>query len=114
MSRFELDQGVFDGLAPDQRRAALRAMAEMAGGHRDNPLWRFDPLDPSGSGVPHLPQHRFLSRWQRDGKPVKYRLFVGGTGRGRRLVGIWRTSLIAAIVMRCRLICRRISGGSRQ
>jgi len=87
VTRFELDQGVFDGLAPDQRRAALRAMAEMAGGHQDNPLWRFDPLDPSGSGVPHLPQHHFLSRWERDGRPVKYRLFVGGNRSGKTTGG---------------------------
>lgn len=87
MSRFEFDQAAFDALPPDERRAALRAMAEMAGGHRDNPLWRFDPLDPNGSGVPHWPQHRFLSSWHQGDKLMKYRLFVGGNRSGKTTGG---------------------------
>lgn len=87
-TRFDFDQAAFDALPPDLRRKALQAMAEMAGGHKTNPLWRFDPLNPNGIGTPHWPQHRWLSAWRTpEGRNVKFRLMAGGNRSGKTTAG---------------------------
>jgi hypothetical protein len=60
----------------------------MAGGVKSNPLYLFDPLDPNGSGVPHLPQHEWMSSWRTpDGRLAKFRLFAGGNRAGKTTAG---------------------------
>lgn len=87
-TRFDYDAAAFDALGPDQRRAAIRAMSQMAGDVQRNPLWTFDPLDPRGMGVPHLPQHRFLANHHTpEGRPVKFRLLPGGNRGGKTTTG---------------------------
>lgn len=87
-TRFQIDHAALDALPPDQRRQAIRALAEMAGGIRANALFQFDPLDPSGSGVPHLPQHAWLSAWRTPGgRLTKFRLFAGGNRAGKTTAG---------------------------
>jgi hypothetical protein len=87
-TRFKLVDGALDRLPPDQRRLAIRALGDMAGGQKANALWRFDPLDPNGSGVPHIPQHSWLSAWQTpEGRLTKFRLFAGGNRAGKTTAG---------------------------
>ena len=87
-TKFEFDPAVLDTLSPDQRRQAIRALGDMAGGVKRNPLYAFDPMDPKGDGVPHLPQHFWLLRWQTpDGRVVKFRLMPGGNRGGKTTSG---------------------------
>lgn len=86
--RYEFHQDKFDALAPDQRRKALRLLRDMQEGHRSNPLWRFDPMDPDGTGIPHWKQHRWLKTLKANGKWVKVRLFLGGNRSGKTTSGI--------------------------
>ena len=87
--QYEFNQAAFDQLAPDQRRAALRHLRDMEQGHRSNPLWRFDPMDPNGTGVPHWKQHRWLLAHKTpEGRVVKVRVFLGGNRSGKSLSGV--------------------------
>ena len=96
-TRFLVDEAALERLPLDQRRKAIAALADMAGGHKRNPLYRFDPLDPNGTGIPHVPQHRFLSSHHTpDGIEAKWRLFIGGNRSGKTTAG-----LIADIIDCC-------------
>lgn len=87
--QYQFNQAALDALAPDQRRAALRHLRDMEQGHRSNPLWRFDPMDPNGTGVPHWKQHRWLLAHQTpEGRVVKVRVFLGGNRSGKSLSGV--------------------------
>lgn len=87
-TRHLFDQAALDALGPVERRQAIAALAEMSKGHERNPLWRFDPLDPRGCGIPHIPQHRWLSNHHTpEGKPVKFRLLPGGNRGGKTTTG---------------------------
>lgn len=87
-TRWDFDAAAFDSLPPDKRRQAIRAMAELQGGQRNNPLFRFDPMDPRGCGIPHMPQHRFLRSWKTpDGRMVKFMLLPGGNRGGKTTTG---------------------------
>ncbi len=87
-TRFTIDESVLDALPPDKRRLAIRALREMAGGQQNNALWRFDPLDPNGTGTPHIPQHEWLRNWKTpDGRLVKFRLLPGGNRGGKTTTG---------------------------
>jgi hypothetical protein len=87
-TRFKLREGVLEALPPHERRQAIRALADMAGNQKNNPLWRFDPLDPKGVGRPHIPQDAWLRNWKTpDGRPVKFRLAPGGNRAGKTMTG---------------------------
>jgi hypothetical protein len=87
-TRYAFNEDALENLPPDKRRMAIRALAEMSGGVRGNALFQFDPLDPNGSGVPHIPQHQWLSAWKTpDGKLTKFRLFAGGNRAGKTTAG---------------------------
>lgn len=87
-TRFTFNEAALENLPPDKRRMAIRALAEMSGGVRQNPLYQFDPLDPNGSGVPHIPQHEWLGAWKTpEGKLTKFRLFAGGNRAGKTTAG---------------------------
>ncbi|HEU4975275.1 MAG TPA: hypothetical protein VFT50_09315 [Baekduia sp.] len=87
-TQFDFDAAAFEALPPDRRRRAIAAMAQMSGDIKTNPLWRFDPLNPRGSGVPHLPQHRFLKSWKTpDGRLRKFGLLPGGNRGGKTTTG---------------------------
>ena len=88
-TRFDINSEALDALPLDKRRKAISALADLAGGHRRNPLYRFDPLDPNGTGIPHMPQHRFLSsHTSPEGKSTKWRLFIGGNRSGKTTAGV--------------------------
>lgn len=87
-TRFAFNEQALERLPPDKRRMAIRALAEMSGGVRSNLLFQFDPLDPNGSGVPHIPQHSWLRAWQTpEGRLTKFRLFAGGNRAGKTTAG---------------------------
>lgn len=87
-TRFTYNVAALEALPPDQRRLAIRALADMAGGQQQNALWRFDPLDPNGSGIPHTPQHEWLKNHHTpDGRPVKFRIAPGGNRAGKTTTG---------------------------
>jgi hypothetical protein len=87
-TRFTLREGALDALPLDQRRLAKQALANVAGNQKQNPLWRFDPLDPRGVGIPHVPQHSWLCSWKTpDGRMVKFRLAPGGNRAGKTMTG---------------------------
>lgn len=87
-TKWDWDAEKFERLGPELRREAIRALAQMAGGAKANPLWGFDPLDPKGDGVPHIPQHGFLIHWRTpDGRLVKFRLMPGGNRGGKTTTG---------------------------
>lgn len=82
-TRFQIDSAALEKLAPAERRKALRLLKELHEGHRSNPLWRFDPLAPSGSKVPHVKQHDWLSAHDAD-----IRVFLGGNRAGKTTAGV--------------------------
>ncbi len=87
--RFELDTAALDRLPPDQRRQALLLLKAQHEAHKNNPLWRFDPLDAGGSGVAHTKQHEWmLAHHTADGAPTKHRIFLGGNRSGKSTAGI--------------------------
>jgi hypothetical protein len=87
-TRYQINEDALAGLPPDKRRVAIRALAEMHGGVRRNPLFQFDPLDPRGMGIPHIPQDAWLrSHHTPDGDPVKFRLAPGGNRGGKTTTG---------------------------
>lgn len=87
-TRFTLKEGALEALPPAQRRQAIRALADMAGNQKRNPLWRFDPLDPQGCGVPHIPQDAWLrAHHTPEGRAVKFRIAPGGNRGGKTTTG---------------------------
>lgn len=86
--KYALDERLLERLPPADRRRAILALATAAGNARDNPLWGFDPLNPMGSGRPHLPQHRWLGAWDMpDGRRTKFRMLPGGNRGGKTTTG---------------------------
>lgn len=85
--RFDIDIAALDALPPDERRQAIAALGDLTSAHQRNPLYRFDPLDPNGCGIPHLPQHRFMEAHHHDRKPTKFRVFAGGNRSGKTTAG---------------------------
>jgi phage terminase large subunit-like protein len=87
-TRFQLKEGVLEALPPHERRLAIRALADVAGNQRRNPLWRFDPLDPQGCGIPHVPQDAWLRNHHTpEGRGVKFRIAPGGNRGGKTTTG---------------------------
>lgn len=81
--RFELDLAALDALPSDQRRKALAVLRKQSEAHKRNPLWRFDPLDPNGTGIPHVKQHEWMSA-----HGAAKRLFLGGNRSGKTTAGV--------------------------
>lgn len=82
--RHYLDLEALEALPPDKRRLALDFLKQQHRGHQNNPLWRFDPLDPNGCGIPHTKQHQWLAAHTTpDGRRTKRRIFIGGNRSGK-------------------------------
>jgi phage terminase large subunit-like protein len=86
MPSFEFDPDALDRLPPDRRRRAIRQLAKLSGAVKDNPLWGFDPLNPRGSGRPHLKQHRWLLATS-----ATLRVLIGGNRSGKTTAGVLAT-----------------------
>jgi phage terminase large subunit-like protein len=81
--RHKLNLDVLEGMAPQDRRKALRLLREHYEGHKSNQLWRFDPLAPMGSDIPHLKQHAWMAAHVAD-----IRVFLGGNRAGKTTAGV--------------------------
>lgn len=79
----EIDLDRLNALAPADKRKALRLLRDTWEGHKNNPLFRFDPLAPHGSDVPHHKQHAWMLAHDAD-----IRVFLGGNRAGKTTAGV--------------------------
>lgn len=82
-TRFQIDLEALNALPADKRRKAIRLLKEHYDAHSRNALYRFDPLDPNGTGIPHIKQHRWLLAHDAD-----RRVFIGGNRSGKTTAGV--------------------------